>query len=312
MPRGRLGLRAIGPELGHDPPEVGPLDDVGRVGRAGRRVDRMARPVVRAQAVAAAGAGRDVDGRWVRRIEQAAVPDDLDELVLQLLVGGRVAEPRRRARIDRCSVGPSRGQRKTRHVSPLRANGLLDTVGHGDPVLGNHVGDLEWLPPIRVGHVTARSAIDDQRLIDRLVVGGRVSTRLVRTIRFARSEDRVRDPVADGCRRVAQRQRGTERVAQAVHDVGEFGQRRIATDRLDESRAEDLVGGVADGFAAGSLDVGGGVLLRHEDATGGRVVGSPGVPHGRRKVKQVPRVERRVGQRPADGVEERLVPAPRD
>ncbi len=195
VPGRRLGLRAIGPELGHDPAEVGARDDLRLVWLSGDRVDVVAVAVVRAERVVTDRAGRDVDRRRVRGVQLAGEADDLDRLLLVCVA----AELRWRAGIHRYTVGSTGRDGERADMTPVRTNRLLDAVRHRDAVLADHVLELERLPVVRIDHAD-RIAGDDERRIDRLVVGRRVTVRLVRAvIRHAR-QDRIGDPVAECCR----------------------------------------------------------------------------------------------------------------
>ncbi len=76
--RGRLGHRAIRPELCEHPREVTQGDDIRRVGRAGRWVEGTPITVLRPEWVVAVGAGRDVDGALVQ-LEVRLRLDDLHD-----------------------------------------------------------------------------------------------------------------------------------------------------------------------------------------------------------------------------------------
>ena len=154
------GVSDFGPSAQNSamhPAEVGLVHDVGRVRLARRRVQRMTGTVVRAERVVASGARRDVDGRRVRRVKQAAVPDDLDDLLLERRIGRWIAELGLGSRVDRDAVGAAVRQGEPRDVTPVDPDGLLHPVGHRDPVLGDHVFDLEWLPAVRVDHRRAQA-----------------------------------------------------------------------------------------------------------------------------------------------------------
>src|SRR3970282_2137514 len=75
---------------------------------------------------------------------------------------------------------------------------------------------------------------------------------------------------------------------------------------------EDAIRRVADGGLTGGPGVLGLVLLVDEEAVGVRVVRGPGVPHGGRGMEEIPRVDRRRRRIPPYGVEQGLVPDPRD
>src|SRR6266516_5332734 len=110
----------------------------------------MARAVVRPEPVRAERARRNVDRSVTRRIEQPAVADNIDGLSLVGRAGRPVAQAWRWTGIDgraRCAAGRN-GER--RDVAPLRADGLLNAVGHGNAVLADHVLELKWLPAIRI------------------------------------------------------------------------------------------------------------------------------------------------------------------
>ena len=303
-----LGVGPVRPELCHDPPEIGLVHDVRRVRLAGRRIDRVAGAVVRAEAVVAARAWGDVDGHARARVERAAVPDDLDDLVLEHLVGRGISQPGRGAGIDRDARGAAGGQAERRDVTPDRADGLLHPVGHRDAVLGDHVRDLKWLPAVGIAHERPGHR-DDEGRIDGLVGRVVVSGRLVRPVCEAVGDHSFRDPVPDRRRRVADRRGHVDRVAQRVHEVVELGERRVGADRLDVSLGEDAIRRVADGLVARGGHVRRGVLLADEVAGRLRVVRGPRVPHRRRHVEQVPGMDRGCRERPPDRVEERFVPA---
>ena len=312
VPGRGLRLRPVRPELRHDPVEVTLVDDVRRVWLARRRVDRVAVAVIRAERVAAARAGRDVDRRLDRGIEEARVADDLDGLILVGLVGRRVPELGRGAGIDgRPRSAPVR-EGKALDVAPLRPDRLLDPVRDRDAVLADHVLELERLPAVRIDEAGVAGVLDDERRVDRLVVGRRVAVGLVRAVGLAVGEDGRRDPVADRRRAVAVSRRGRDRVAQAVHQVVELVEGLARPDRLDVAGRQDPVGGVADRLVPGGSHVGRRVLLGEDVARCRRVVGRPGVPHRDRRVEQVAGVDGRVRKGSPDRVEEGLVPASGD
>ena len=198
----RLRLRPVGPELRHRPGRSRPaLTTSGGIRLAGRRVDRVAGAVVGAERVAAAGAGRDVDRRAVGRVEQAAVADDLDRLVLEGLVRRRVAEPRRRTGVDRACRRAAGGQREARHVAPMRPDAPAGR--RWSP--GSRSGEIMcsiWSGCQRFGSViTVPGPVDDERRVDRLVVRGRHSRRPGSSRRSARTRGRppaIRLPTAAG------------------------------------------------------------------------------------------------------------------
>ena len=298
----------IGPELRHDAPEVPLVDHVRRVRLAGGRVDGTAAAVVGPEVVVAPGTGRDVDRGAIRGIEPAAVPDHLDDLVLEGLVGRRVTEARGRAGIDRQALGSAVGHPERLDVTPGGADGLLDAVHDRDPVLGDHVLDLEGLPAVRVAHDRSRLCHDQGR-VHGLVAGIVIARGLVRPVGQPKRDDGLGDPVPDGGRRAARRGRHVERVAERVHEIVELGEVLVGADGLDVALGEHPVGGVADGLVAGRAHVGGGLLLLDEIARCRRVVGRPGVPHGGRHVEQVPGMDGGRRERAPDCVERGFVPA---
>jgi hypothetical protein len=237
--------------------------------------------------------------------------DDLDGLVLVHRIRCRIAELRRRTGIDRRPVGPAAGQRESFHVAPVWADRLLDAVGHRDPVLGDHVLDLEGLPAVRVDHRRPWLS-DGERRVHRRIVRRRVSAGLVRAVRLAVRQDGRSDPVAERGRRIALGRGHIEGVAHRVHQVREFREGGLRAHRPDVSGGQHPIGRVAHGLVAGSRRIGGVQLLLHEIARGRAIVGRPCIPHRRRSVEQVPRVHggRRKGA--ADGIQEGLVPAAGD
>src|SRR5205823_14299265 len=112
--------------------------------------------VIPAQRVVAARRRRDVDHHRAGRVHLRAGTDHADRLLLVLLVGGWIAEAWRRAGIHRYTVGASVGDPEALDMPPLRADRLLGSVGHGDPVLADHVLELKGLPAVGVGQFRAR------------------------------------------------------------------------------------------------------------------------------------------------------------
>ena len=183
----RLGLRPVGPELGHGAGEVARVDDLGRVRLAGGRIDGRPVAVVRCRGVAAAGRrARCRSSSLAAGSSTAAVADHLDGLVLvRLSVAGRRAAA---AGPDR-SATPSRRRRRaarTRHVAPVRTDRLLDAVRRP----GSRSGEImcsSWRGCQRFGStIVVAGPVDDQRRVDGRVVGRRVAAGLVRPVRQAR------------------------------------------------------------------------------------------------------------------------------
>ena len=81
-------------------------------------------------------------------------------------------------------------------MAPLRTDGLLNAVGHGDAVLADHVLELKRLPTVRIGERDPRLR-DDERRVDRFVVRIRVSVRLIRPVGLRAIEESLRNPVSD-------------------------------------------------------------------------------------------------------------------
>ena len=187
--------RPVGPVLGDDAAVVAERDHVRFVGFAGDRVDLVSDRLVGAELTVALDGWRDVDRRRRRRIERRAVADHLVDRSFEVVVGRGVAEHRRRTWIAGQTVPVGRREGERRHASPVRPDEGLDGLLQRDPVLGLHHLEFERLPPIRIVHLRARS-IDDQRRVDRRVVGG-VAARLVRSV----GEHRTRgSPRRCGCR----------------------------------------------------------------------------------------------------------------
>ena len=69
---------------------------------------------------------------------------------------------------------------------------------------------------------------------------------------------------------------------------------------------------VADRLVAGFWHVPCGVLLLDQVSGGVGIVGRPGIPHRDTQVEQVAGMERGIGQGPANGIEQCLVPVPGD
>ena len=195
----RLGLRAVGPELGERAGEVSQVDHVRIVRLARHRIGRMPVAVVGPKRVGAERAGRDVDRGNGRRVELTAVADHLDRLVLVGLVGQGVTEARWGAWIHRHARDAPIGQGEPLDAAPVRPDGPLDAILDRNPVLGDHVLELQRLPSVGVGHRDPRLR-DDERRIDRLVVGGAVAPGLVRPVGHAIGDDRlaIRLPSAAG------------------------------------------------------------------------------------------------------------------
>ena len=149
--------------------EVAVVDDIGLVRLAGDRVDRHD-PSRRScpagccpehPARCRSSPCWPASSRLLSRITSTA---------WSLYVVARSRQLRRRPRIDRDARRHRRpGCANAGHVAPVRPDGLLDAVLDRDPVLGDHVLELEWLPAVGVGHRDP-GASDDERLVDRRVV----------------------------------------------------------------------------------------------------------------------------------------------
>ena len=200
---------------------------------------------------AAERAGRDVDHRAPRRVEQRAVPDELDELVLEDRVRGRVAEARLRAGIDRHAVTVGIEHAEPVDQAPLRADGGLQ-VGRADAVLRDGDLHLERLPAVRVRHLGAAVG-DHERRVDRGVGGIAVPAGFVGAVAQPALQDPGGDPVADGRWRVALQAGLAHRVAQRPHEILEVVQRVLAPDGGRESGAQDAIGRVADRLRASGM-----------------------------------------------------------
>ena len=308
-----FGIRTVRPELGDRSIEVACSDHVRRVGITGDGIDRVTGTSIRSDRVVAEHGRRNVDHVVACGVEQAAIADDFEGLRLEERIGRRVAEPRRRPWIERHAQRAAGRDGEGGHVSPVRANGLLNAARQDDAVLAHEVLDLERLPAVRVDDRDLRER-DDERRVDRLVVDRGVPVRFVRTVRAAIVEHRFGDAISHGRGRVAVRRRGRGRIRQCVHEVGELGERFIGADRLDEACRQHAVGGVTDRLVASRGDVARiDVRLFLEDvARGGRVVSRPSVPHRNGDVKQIACVHRRIGEGTPDRVEQGFIPAPRD
>ena len=191
----RLGARPVRPELRDRSVEVALPHELGRVRATGGGIDRAAVPVVRPEAVGAERTRGDVDRGGARRVEEAAVADDLNGLRLEEGVGRWIAEPRLRSGIEGHPRRAAGRDGKRRHVSPVRPDRLLHAGRQDHPVLAHLVLDLERLPPVRIDEFDLRQGHDERR-VDRPVIGRGVPVRLVRTVRLAVIEYGLGDPIA--------------------------------------------------------------------------------------------------------------------
>ena len=194
--RWRLGARAVGPELDHRPKEVSLPHAVRRVWLSRDGIQSATAPVIRPEIVCPDRARRDVHRCVVRRVEEAAVAEHLDRLSPIRRVGGRVAEAGLWPGIHGSTGRATGGNGERRHVTPVRTDRLLDPVRQRDPVLAQHVLDLERLPAIRVDERNTGFA-DDERRVHRCIARVGVAVRLVRAVRLAVVENTFRDPVPD-------------------------------------------------------------------------------------------------------------------
>ena len=213
-------------------------------------------------------------------------------------------------RVDRYAGLTGRWESEADDMAPMGIDGLLNAVLEFESVLRDHVLDLKRLPPIRVNKHGSRT-IDDERFVHRIETRGRVPLGFVGAVDQPLVEYEASDAIPEGCRRVAFCRCDVDRVAEVVHESVEFGDRFRGTDRVDVPGFEDPERGVADGFVAIDLSVRGVLLLVDEDPDRARVVGGPGVPHGRRGVIEVPGVDGGCREIATDRVEQDLVPSTR-
>ena len=97
-------------------------------------------------------------------------------------------------------------------------------------------------------------------------------------------------------------------VAKFRHAGGEFSDCFFLSNGAGVARTEHPVGGVADRFMAGGLEVFGGRAFVVKDPYRGVIVGSPGVIHRSRAVEKIPRMDGGRGEIPTDGREAMLIP----
>ena len=317
VPRRRLRVGAVGPELRDHTAAVGQGHDVGGVGPAGDGILRVAAILVRAQRAVAADRRRQVDRAAGLRRQLAAQP----EHGLHARPEGGVAlaaEQRRRPGIDGAPADVAarrRPQREGRHAAPVRSDEVLHRFAQLDRVLRDAGVEGQRLPAVRVDErhdqFVGRRALEGQRQVDRLVaavVG--VAVLFVGAVPEPVGDHGRRDAVAQRAGAVARRLRHSRVVAQGRHATVEPGAR---PDRLVEAGAQQPVGGEADRLVAGRRDLhrrhpAAGRLLAHDVAQGLRVVGGPGVVHRHGEVEQIARVHRGGGEVPPDRGQQLLVP----
>ena len=212
----------------------------------------------------------------------------------------------------------------------LHAHIGLHTARRGDAVLGHRSGQGERLPEIGIGrgrntnaqgHVQHRwrlAVVAKHRQrpghvgVDRRIVSLREGG-LRKTIRSPVSQDGVANALAEFRRSGAVGERCLSnggRVAKGSKLGVKIGQVRRRTRSRGVTAAQHAVGGIADGLGTRGFDIG---RQRRDllvvNVTGrGRIVGGPGIVHGRRRVEEVAGVCRRIGHIDADGRQVLFIP----
>ena len=266
--------------------------------------------VVRSERVAALCAGPDVDRHAASGIEVGAAADDGERVALVPRPDAAASSFGGAARVDR-DAGVGGRQREAPHVAPVRPDERLHASGLRDAVLRHDAGERERLPAVRVAHLRPRF-LDHERRVGRLVGRIRVAERLVRAVLPTALDVGRRDAVPERGRRIALRLDVVDAVAEPLQRRDELVERLLEPRGIRVAVEEEAVGRVAQRGLARRLHVVRAQLLAYEPAVGLRVVGGPGVPHGRRDVEEVPRVDGRRRRVPLDRVEECLVPDPCD
>ena len=167
--RRRLRVGTVGPELGQHPPEVGPRHQHRRVRLTGGRIALVTGPVVGTERGVPEGGGTDVDQLTVARVEGAAEADDLDGRRLELVVGERVTQARRRSGIDGHPVLARIRQGERMDEAPVRPDERLRTRRLQLVVLGDGDVERQRLPVVGIVHVRT-GGLDDHGLVDRGIV----------------------------------------------------------------------------------------------------------------------------------------------
>ena len=316
MPRRRLRVGAVGPELGDHPRPVAALHQVGGVRLAGDRIHGVAGAVVGAQAVVAERKRRDVDHHAVVGIQRGGVAQHLGEAVLVLAAAG-AAEIGRRARVvehavARHGLAARQRQGERRHHAPVRADEALHPPRLHPARLVHEQAQRQRLPAVGVEQLAGAGVGHHHRRVGRPVVElERVGAELVGAVVVAVVQDQLGDAVADRGRVVALAVGHPVVVAELDQQVVEARQRFVGAGRDLVAAVQHAVGGVADRLVARGVDVVGVVALLEEDRLGHVVVHRPGVPHRRRHVVQVARVQRRAGEVVANRLQHHLAPQPR-
>ncbi len=135
-------------------------------------------------------------------IEQGGVPDHLDGVALELVVGGRIGEPGWRPRVERRpTIGGRSLDGERTYPAPLGTDELLHVVLEREPVLSDEDLELQRLPAIGIDH--RRPGLGhDQGLVDGSVRRIDVAFGLVGSIVDRGGEHRCRDAVAERCRQI--------------------------------------------------------------------------------------------------------------
>ena len=231
------------------------------------------------------------------------------------VVAEAVAEVRRPvtfAQGERLHRAPLRRQRGRLRIDDIAR--LVDVLHERDRLPAIEIDDCR---------VTGLRRLD--RRIDRLVMLVRVALGLVRTVLQAVLDVALRDAVANGCGGAARhvRRGHGHAVTELAHQGVEVRERGPGAGRGGEPVAKQPIGGVADRRFARDLQIAAlresvhrareavQVLPREVRRVGARV-DRPRVVHRGRHVKQVARMDGRPRQVPADRIQHRVVPQPRD
>ena len=186
------------------------------------------------------------------------------------------------------------------HAARLHAAGLV-----------HEQAQRQRLPAVGVRQLADAGVGHHQRRVHRPVVEFEgVGAQLVGAVVIALVEDQRGDAVAHRGGTVALALGDPVVVAELDQQVVEAGQGDVGAGRDLVAAVEHAVGGVADRLVARRGHVVGLDPFLEEDRLGGVVVYGPRVPHRRRHVVQVARVDRRAREVVADRLQHQLVPLP--
>ena len=216
-------------------------------------------------------------------------------------------------------------ERKGRDLAPFRAEEFRGAQGdHIAALIDEHI-EGQGLPAVGVQQVGVAGGDGRQRRVGGNVVLIGITVLLVGAILKAEIDQVLGDVVAQRRRRSAGIIRGGKEgvVAQLDEKIVKLSQGSGGARRIQKPVMEQAVGGIADRFFAGSLDIirRGDVFKRAGKTAHGftqeiglcfLIVNRPGVVHGDGGVKQVAGVHRRTGKILPDRIQQNLVPLPGD